>query len=144
KGLKRQIEARADARDETYRDVKTGFGGIRDIEFVVQFLQLLHGGKIVEIRGGNTLAALASLEEHGLLRKEEAIHFAKAYAFLRLVEHMLQLEHGAQTHRLPEKAADFELLARRLGYPTRGPRSASEALHWDIDTTTQRTREYLM
>lgn len=113
--LKRRIEERTETRDETFVDVKTGFGGIRDIEFVTQFLQLLNGGRIPGIREPATLAALDALARNGVLNPREALELAEAYRFLRAVEHRLQVREGAQTHALPTEPAELARIGRALG-----------------------------
>ena len=97
-------------------DVKTGHGGIRDIEFTIQFLQLLNGGDLPEVRQRNTLLAMQALAKAGCLTDQEYHILDDAYRFLRKTEHRLQLLFDLQTHRLP--AADDELrkLALRMGY----------------------------
>ena len=122
---KRSIERRTDERAETFLDVKTGFGGIRDIEFVTQFLQLLNGGRMPEVRKRATLEALDALARHGVLKAAEADDLAKAYRFLRGVEHRLQLWEGTQTHTLPQDAADLSRVGRSLGFA--GPRRLDPA-----------------
>ncbi len=97
-------------------DVKLGAGGIRDVELVAQLLQLLHAGKRSELRERGTVRALHKLTLAGLLTDREQRSLADAYQFFRRVEHRIQLEHGSQTHALPDEAAGVERLARRLGY----------------------------
>ncbi|RIK62264.1 MAG: hypothetical protein DCC64_10980 [Planctomycetota bacterium] len=116
KGLKRQIEQRAEAGQDTFRDLKHGFGGIRDIEFVTQFLQLLNGGRLPALRVQDTLGALKALAQNGVLKRAEADELAQAYRFLRGIEHRLQLWEGLQTYRVPESRTDIERVARCLGY----------------------------
>lgn len=116
KALKRKMEqttAKAGADD---LDVKTGRGGIRDIEFAVQFLQLLNGGDLPTVRHRNTLLAVEALELGGCLTSQETYILADAYRFLRKVEHRLQLLFDWQTHRLPTSADDLRKLALRMGY----------------------------
>nr|MBP9891594.1 hypothetical protein [Planctomycetota bacterium] len=114
--LKRQIEQRAEAGQDTFRDLKHGFGGIRDIEFVTQFLQLLNGGRAPELRVGDTLTALMALAHHGVLKLSEVDELSNAYRFLRGVEHRLQLYEGLQTYRVPHTRAEIERVARCMGY----------------------------
>src|SRR5207248_240457 len=99
------------------RDVKTGPGGIRDIEFTVQLLQLANGGDLPELRQRNTLAALNALEQVGCLTDQEYRVLGDAYRFLRKTEHRLQLLFDLQTHRLPEGNEELAKLALRMGYP---------------------------
>ncbi len=95
-------------------DVKNGVGGIREIEFFVQALQLIHAGRRPELRARGTLAALDGLLFAGLVADEEHHALHRAYRWLRHVEHLLQLEGGLQTQRMPREAAAREVLAGRL------------------------------
>ena len=83
KALKRRIEQQVRGEDQA-RDVKVGHGGIRDVEFVIQFLQLLNGGDLPELRTGNTLEALARLEACGCLTSQECMLLNENYGFLRI------------------------------------------------------------
>ncbi|MBY0231520.1 MAG: bifunctional [glutamate--ammonia ligase]-adenylyl-L-tyrosine phosphorylase/[glutamate--ammonia-ligase] adenylyltransferase, partial [Gemmataceae bacterium] len=116
KALKRQIEHRARQAGTDDREVKTGRGGIRDIEFTLQFLQLLNGGDLPAVRQRNTLAALSALEEAKCLTDQEYRVLEDAYRFLRKTEHRLQLLFDLQTHRLPEGEDELAKLALRMGY----------------------------
>src|SRR5579883_944820 len=120
KALKRQMETkaqRAQPADADFpRDVKTGRGGFRDIEYTVQFLQLLNGGDLPAVRQRNTLLALEALEIAGCLTPQETYILADAYRFLRRTEHRLQLLFDMQTHKLPAGADELRTLARRMGY----------------------------
>ena len=104
-------------------EVKTGHGGIRDVEFVVQFLQLLHGGEYPEVRHGTTLQAIARLEQVGCLSTEERHIMDDTYRFLRRVEHRLQILFDRQTHEMPRDPEALRTLALRMGY---APASAWE------------------
>ncbi|HKY04394.1 MAG TPA: hypothetical protein VJQ56_05870, partial [Blastocatellia bacterium] len=97
-------------------NVKLGQGGIREIEFIAQALQLAHGGREPWVRSAQTLIVLARLAEKGYLSEHERTQLSAAYTFLRTVEHRLQMEQGAQTHTLPLARERLELLARRAGY----------------------------
>jgi glutamate-ammonia-ligase adenylyltransferase len=116
KAMKRRIEQKARQAGDDDRDVKTGRGGIRDIEFVVQFLQLLNGGDLPELRQRNTLLAVQALEAAGCLTNQEFHILDDAYRFLRKTEHRLQLVCDLQTHRLPDAPDELRKLARRMGY----------------------------
>ena len=98
------------------REVKTGHGGIRDVEFTIQFLQLLNGGDLPDIRQRNTLKALAALEDVGCLTDQEYRVLDDTYRFLRKIEHRLQLMFDLQTHRLPDRPDELRKLALRMGY----------------------------
>jgi [glutamine synthetase] adenylyltransferase / [glutamine synthetase]-adenylyl-L-tyrosine phosphorylase len=97
-------------------NVKLGPGGIREIEFIAQALQLKHGGREPWVRSAQTLIVLARLAEKRYLTESERTRLSAAYTFLRTVEHRLQMEHGAQTHTLPTARPKLEMLARRCGY----------------------------
>lgn len=96
-------------------DVKRHRGGIRDIEFLTQCLQRLHGGRDHWVRSGGTLLALRKLNDKGWLSDKDYAALTGAYEFLRKVEHLVQLDMGQQTHRLPSEPAALEKLARRAG-----------------------------
>lgn len=112
---KEKIDRKQAARNRSF-NVKLGEGGIREIEFIAQALQLQHGGREPWVRSAQTLIVLARLAEKNYLSESERSHLSAAYTFLRTVEHRLQMEHGAQTHTLPGSRERLELLARRCGY----------------------------
>ena len=116
KALKRRIEQRTVTAGTAEVEVKTGKGGIRDVEFVVQFLQLLHGGEYPEVRHGTTLQAIARLEQVGCLSAEERHIMDDTYRFLRQVEHRLQILFDRQTHEMPRDLEAVRTLALRMGY----------------------------
>ena len=95
-------------------DVKLERGGIRDIEFVVQCLQRLHGGAESWVRHGGTMLALARLHDKDFLSDAEYGQLASAYQFLRHLEHRLQFAEDRQTHTLPRNLTELDLLARRM------------------------------
>ncbi len=97
-------------------NVKLFKGGIRDIEFSVQALQLLNGGKYKELRTGNTLEAISLLYEKKLLKKKEKELFTDAYTFYRRTEHFLQLMNDTQTHLIPEEGEILYKLSNYLGF----------------------------
>ncbi len=106
----------AGAGPPTPFDVKNGEGGIREVEFFAQALQLIHSGRTPGLRVRGTLAALDALLFAGLVGDDEHLALFRAYRWLRHVEHLLQLESGRQTQTIPGDAAAVEVLARRLGY----------------------------
>ena len=116
KALKRRIEQKTRLSGANETEVKTGHGGIRDIEFAIQFLQLLNGGDLPELRQPNTLKAMQALERAGCLTDQEYRALDDAYRFLRKTEHRLQLMFDLQTHRLPENREELRKLALRMGY----------------------------
>jgi glutamate-ammonia-ligase adenylyltransferase len=112
--IKRRIEH--DMVADLERDVKLGRGGIREIEFVVQTLQFIHGGRHAFLQEPNTLNALRSLARLELIGRTEVVDLDRAYRFLRQVEHRLQIEAEQQTHTIPQDPAAFDRLARSLGF----------------------------
>ncbi|HET6983707.1 MAG TPA: bifunctional [glutamate--ammonia ligase]-adenylyl-L-tyrosine phosphorylase/[glutamate--ammonia-ligase] adenylyltransferase, partial [Myxococcaceae bacterium] len=97
-------------------NLKTGQGGLVDVEFATQYLQLVHGGAVPQVRKPGTLDALAALAATGRLRREDAAELREGYLFLRRVENRQRLVHGRALQRLPTRGRPLLLLARRLGY----------------------------
>ena len=109
-------------------DIKLAPGGIRDIEFLVQCLQRLHGGREPWLRHGGTQLALFRLRAKGLLSDVEYSRLASAYQFLRNLEHRLQFADDLQTHTLPDDPRDTELIARRMPAAQAGDEPTAVAL----------------
>jgi glutamate-ammonia-ligase adenylyltransferase len=129
RAMKARTEREVAARGLGERDLKLGRGGIRDIEFSVQLLQLVHGRVDAELRSPTTLRALATLAAGGYVDAGDAAGLDAAYRFLRRVEHALQLEDNQQTHTLPVERDRRERVARVLGFrgsPRTGPVEAFE------------------
>src|SRR5438105_3362935 len=114
--IKRRIERDVIRSDALERDVKLGRGGIREIEFVVQTLQLIHAGRHVFLRETSTLNALRALSQLELIQGKEVADLDGAYRFLRQVEHRLQIATEQQTHTIPREPAALNYLARSLGF----------------------------
>jgi glutamate-ammonia-ligase adenylyltransferase len=130
RALKVRAEAEARRRGGADRDVKRGPGGIRDIEFAAQLLQLVHGRVDPDLRVPGTLPALAQLGQGGYIDPEDADVLAESYRFLRRVEHVLQLDDERQTHAVPADRARRRRVARVLGFrgsPAAGPTEAFDA-----------------
>ncbi|QEO13052.1 bifunctional [glutamine synthetase] adenylyltransferase/[glutamine synthetase]-adenylyl-L-tyrosine phosphorylase [Agromyces intestinalis] len=100
---------------EVERQVKLGPGGLRDIEFTVQLLQLVHGATDPAIRQAGTLPALSALAETGYVGREEAAEFSRDYRVLRVIEHRLQLARLRRTHLMPTDDTELRSLARATG-----------------------------
>jgi len=97
-------------------NVKLGRGGIREIEFIAQALQLAHGGRDDWLRVPHTLVSLGRLADRAFITEQERTELSDAYYFLRALEHRLQMEHGLQTHTVPESPESRALIARRLNF----------------------------
>ncbi|WP_326765229.1 bifunctional [glutamine synthetase] adenylyltransferase/[glutamine synthetase]-adenylyl-L-tyrosine phosphorylase [Streptomyces sp. NBC_01591] len=104
--------------DRVDREIKLGPGGLRDVEFAVQLLQLVHGRSDATLRSGTTLEALRALAEGGYVGRVDAVQLDDAYRFLRAMEHRIQLYRLRRTHLVPEDAPDLRRLGRSLGMRT--------------------------
>lgn len=143
RALKRRIEHRTEREGAEATDVKTGRGGIRDVEFVIQFLQLLNGGDLPEVRTQNTLEGIARLEGAGCLTHQERTILAENYATLRKIEHRLQVMFDLQTHRLPKSEDQLRRLALRLGYSDTAGQDALARFRAEYQRITELNRKIL-
>ena len=121
-------------------NVKSGYGGLVDIEFVVQILQLVHGGGETSVRVQNTPLAIERLHKIGVLTEEQRDGLAEAYQFLRRVENALRIVHDRALDELPKNRAELGQLARRLGYTRRNDKPAAETFLQDYGKWTETTR----
>ncbi|MGC5011195.1 bifunctional [glutamine synthetase] adenylyltransferase/[glutamine synthetase]-adenylyl-L-tyrosine phosphorylase [Streptosporangium sp. DT93] len=112
--MRRRVEAHVRG-GEADRQLKLGPGGLRDIEFAVQLLQLVHGRLDPLLRRRATLPALAALSRGGYVGRDDARTLGEAYTFLRQVEHLIQLHRLRRTHVVPEGEADLRRLGRSMG-----------------------------
>ncbi len=110
-----EAQRRAAGRPERSNDVKLSRGGIREIEFIVQLLQVVRGGHFPEMRTRSTLKALDKLAAAGLMKSTNAQRLADAYTFLRRIEHRIQYLDDQQTHLLPTLDGDLAWIARSMG-----------------------------
>lgn len=113
--MRRRVESHVPARIAE-RELKLGPGGLRDVEFSVQLLQLVHGRSDVMLRSSNTLDALEALATWGYVGREDAATLADAYRFLRTLEHRIQLHRLRRTHTLPEDETDLRRLGRSMDF----------------------------
>ncbi|MFJ4503907.1 bifunctional [glutamine synthetase] adenylyltransferase/[glutamine synthetase]-adenylyl-L-tyrosine phosphorylase [Streptomyces sp. NPDC088864] len=104
--------------DRVDRELKLGPGGLRDVEFAVQLLQLVHGRSDPSLRSGSTLEALAALARGGYVGRVDAVQLDDAYRFLRAMEHRIQLYRLRRTHLVPDEEPDLRRLGRSLGLRT--------------------------
>ncbi len=116
-GNKRRLEQKVARAGESEINVKEGVGGIRDVEFAVQLMQLVAGGADASLRSGNTLKALEALTAAGLLTGEERGALAESYVFLRTVEHRLQIRDELPVRNIPVEPGELRRFGRRLDYP---------------------------
>ena len=115
KEMKDRIDEDLSRAGRAERDIKLGPGGIREMEFAVQALQISHGAREPWLREGNTLRALHRLADKGFVPYGEHFALSRAYGYLRRVEHRLQMERNRQTCVLPSTPDGLRILARRLG-----------------------------
>ena len=144
KSMKEQIDLSLLRRSPDTIDVKLGPGGIREVEFFCQALQLIHGGKNADIRERHTLRALEKLKAKGLVKADEASRLADGYIFLRNLEHRIQIVDGRQSQAIPAKEEELERLARMMGFsdsPDSGGRKASEFFREEYKKKTSAIHE---
>jgi len=132
RAMKLRAEADVARKGLSDRELKLGSGGIRDVEFAVQLLQLVHGGADGELRTPTTLTALAELADAGYVARLDADQLTSAYCFLRTVEHRLQLDDEQQVHAIPDGELEQDKLARVLGYTGTIAASAAERFLSDL------------
>jgi glutamate-ammonia-ligase adenylyltransferase len=136
--MKQKINKDVEQKGRTYRDVKLGYGGIREVEFVIQALQLIYAGRDRSLRERNALRALHLLSQKGLITYQEHADLARAYAFLRIVEHRIQVLDDLQSQTMPSDERELRALARRAGYLERG--KEAESLLRDYAELTRKVR----
>jgi glutamate-ammonia-ligase adenylyltransferase len=122
-------------------DLKRGFGGIVDIEFLVQMLQLKHGASDRSVRHPNTRIAMEKLRAAGYLDGYTHSFLVEHYEYLRRVESRLRIVHNVSRDTLPDSRDDLEKLARRLGYHSSNGRTASDAFIDECERITRQTRQ---
>ena len=116
--------------DRAERQLKLGSGGLRDVEFAVQLLQMVHGRTDEDVRTATTLSALAKLTERGYVGRDDGRSLHEAYAFLRTVEHRIQLYQLRRTEVMPEEEASLRRLGRSLGYTKDPVRQLNKQWHY--------------
>jgi len=139
--MKLRIENELLSAGERERNLKLGYGGIREIEFFTQALQLVNGGYVPEVRGPSTLPALAALARHKFISETERDSLIEAYRCLRQAEHKVQIVQEAHAHSIPEGKEEEQAFARRLGYRRRGNSSERQLFWRDHRRHTQAVRK---
>ncbi|MBL8073868.1 MAG: hypothetical protein JNL29_05840, partial [Nitrospira sp.] len=137
RAVKDMIDAKMTDRGHGQRNVKLGTGGIREIEFFVQTIQVLAGRKVPVLLDRSTLGSLDRLARKKLLSIKERDALTAAYLFLRDVEHKLQMVHDLQTHSLPAEADELERCAIRMGYGAEDRKNAVESFRADHQRHTE-------
>ncbi len=136
KEMKEQVDLALLKRSPGTIDVKLGEGGIREIEFFCQALQLIHGGTAKEIREKGTLNALINLNKAKLLDDEAASILRDGYIFLRNTEHRIQIVEGRQTQAIPARDGEVRRLAKMMGFKKEGDKAASRAFMDEYEKIT--------
>jgi len=139
--MRRRVEEHVPA-DRVDRELKLGRGGLRDVEFAVQLLQLVHGRSDESLRERSTVDALRALGRGGFVGREDSAALGASYEFLRLLEHRLQLQRLRRTHLLPadSDAAEWRWLARAAGVSSDGRRDAADWLRAEVRRNAHRVR----
>lgn len=140
RALKARAESEVARRGVALREIKRGPGGIRDIEFTVQLLQLVHGHLDPDLRGANTLRTLAEMAVAGYVDDDDAERMTDAYRLLRTIEHRLQLVDEQQVHTLPTDAVALDRLARVMGLRDDREGTAAEQLERELRRTQTTVR----
>ncbi len=145
RAMKHQIEVELNSPDLIERNIKLGYGGIRELEFIVQALTLIYGGRDPRLRTEKTIEALERLSDFGYLPATRARNLAEAYLFLRDVEHKLQIVSGLQTHTLPRNETGMRQLTVRLrtGMSSKALARLRTTLRKHRDLTANQFRETL-
>jgi glutamate-ammonia-ligase adenylyltransferase len=136
--MKAMVDRKVADRGQAGRNVKLGAGGIREIELIVQTLQVGHGAVFPQILSRDTLGALGALRDQAIVTDEEFEILHTAYLFLRDVENKLQMVNDAQTHSLPRELDELNACARLLGYPEGRTESAADQFLRDFQKHTGR------
>jgi glutamate-ammonia-ligase adenylyltransferase len=141
RAMRRRVEDHI-RHDHADRELKLGRGGLRDVEFAVQLLQLVHGRGDETLRGQNTLETLAALGEGGYVGRDDAANLAASYRFLRMLEHRVQLQKLRRTHLFPsdDDTAGLRWLARAAKLRPDGRRDAVGVLQGERSRNTVRVR----
>ncbi len=124
--MRRRVLENIPAR-EAERQLKLGAGGLRDVEFAVQLLQLVHGRTDERLRNPATLSALDALTRRGYVGREDGESLHRSYAFLRTLEHRIQLQHLRRTHVVPADQASLRRIGRSMGFVKEPDKALEEA-----------------
>jgi glutamate-ammonia-ligase adenylyltransferase len=141
--LRQRMEKEIGKESEQHRNIKTGRGGMVDVEFIAQYLQLLHGRENPSLRRRNTIEALQALQGEQLIAKNDCETLISGYKFLRRMENKLRLVHDQSVNELTAEPVYLTKLARHLGYPG-GQNRPDQLLLKDYADTTKSIREIFM
>lgn len=136
KSLKRKVDANLKQKKQEKGNIKLGFGGIREIEFIIQSYQLLFGGRDPSLRDASTLSTLTKLKEREFFTAEEHKKLYDAYIFLRNLENRVQLTFGLQTYSIPKETRSQAVLARKMGFHAETVPTLAENLQTEFERHT--------
>ena len=137
KSLKKKVDLNLKKNRQEKGHIKLGFGGIREVEFIVQSYQLLFGGRDQSLRDPNTSSLIKKLNERGFLTDEEYEKLRDAYIFLRNLENRVQISFGLQTYHLPKDEKSLAILARKMGFQGDSYPELVEQLNREFERHTQ-------
>jgi glutamate-ammonia-ligase adenylyltransferase len=137
---RRRMEKELAGENGGFYNLKLGPGGLLDVDFIVQYYQLCHGGRLPALRARSSLEALTALEQEGLIAPEPAGRLKDGYRFLRRIENRLRIVRDRSAARLPRQAEGLEVMARRLGYRQQQDTSPGALLLADYKETTRSIR----
>ncbi len=134
----RVLKKALDLRTHTQKNfhIKLGKGGIRELEFFIHALQLIYAGKIPSLRQYNTFRAISALKEQGIIQPKDAQRLARAYRYLRRLEHLCQMLTYSQTHSLPSDKTCLLKIIRLMGYVQKNEKTALKAFYSQLEKTT--------
>jgi [glutamine synthetase] adenylyltransferase / [glutamine synthetase]-adenylyl-L-tyrosine phosphorylase len=139
--MRHRMERELARESEGNVDIKLGMGGIADIDFIVQFLQITQGQDNPSLRRPDSFGAIQAFYEAGLLSETEKNTLSESYQFLRLVENRLRIANAQSLHTLPKSPEEMEILARRIGYEDDEDGSSRAKLLSDYEKHTHQVRE---
>jgi [glutamine synthetase] adenylyltransferase / [glutamine synthetase]-adenylyl-L-tyrosine phosphorylase len=137
KSLKKKVDLNLKQKQLEKGHIKLGFGGIREVEFIVQSYQLLFAGRDQSLRDPNTSSLIKKLSDHGFLTAEEYEKLRDAYIFLRNLENRVQISFGLQTYHLPKDEKNLAILARKMGFQGDTYPKLVEQLNLEFERHTQ-------
>jgi glutamate-ammonia-ligase adenylyltransferase len=139
--IRAQMEREIAKESAKRKHIKAGYGGLVDIEFLIQYLQMKEGGKSPSLRHSNTLKALGELEKIGVFASPMAQELREAYIFLRRLENRIQILENRSSPFFNPEGEELTVLARRMGYRRKGTVSAAEKFYEDYRLKTTRVRQ---
>jgi glutamate-ammonia-ligase adenylyltransferase len=140
--LRERIEKDLAGEDTKGKNVKLGYGGLADIEFSVQILQMMHGGKNIRLRETNTLSAIVQLDTLGIIDHKDSENIKKHYIFLRNLECALRIQNLSLMSHLPKEQEKLLMLAKFLKYSGRNPTDIVEKFRVDYSQSTKEIRAF--